>query len=322
MKSQATKQEKTAQTVPEATVKRTAAPSRIARIKRWIENIFSSRFFLVVILPLSGLGFIWIHFIEPNRIQIRVEKIKASELPGIKIKKPLRILHLSDLHLVSEQALVRFQDAIEKSIQYRPDLILITGDTCRPENPNLEMVMQTYMTYLSSVFPVYVCMGNHDYEFKSPKLDERLMELLNSSGVKVLIHQKATVIINGTPLTIAGLPDYWTQKLHPERCLDKCQDRTAEHQLTLLLSHNADSLFECGDYQWDIMFSGHTHGGQFRVPFTRYCPLVHVKHSEYAVKDLYRLPDKRLLSVTSGIGNYLEMRFNCFPEVVILEIEP
>lgn len=294
---------------------------------RLIKRLFFNRCFVMLILPSFGLLAIWIHQIEPNRIMLRLEVISCKDLRSKPLKRKLRIMHISDLHITSEKALLRFQDAVEKGLQFSPDLVFITGDTCIPvdkkERVDEKMltVADAYFATLRRAVPTFACLGNHDYITRTDKHDMRIVNMLKRSGIELLVNGKKELIVNGSKIVIAGLSDYESQRIKPAACLEKRSDN-AERPFTILMSHNHDSLFAIDDYEWDLMLSGHTHGGQFRFPFTRWCPFAPVVHMEYAAKGLYALKDSRWLSVTSGVGNYMEIRFNCFPEVTIIDIEP
>lgn len=303
------------------------------RMLRILRGYFLNRFMVMVILPGIGLMTIWMRFVEANRLSVRLEKIPAATLGATKPARRLRVMHLTDLHLTSETAVLRLQDAIEKGLKEQPDVAVITGDTCLPPTEELQLAVESYFAYLRSVVPTFACIGNHDVAIDNPKRPpqrkaktrpcERLLAIYGAAGIKVLRNQSAELIVNGTPIAMAGLDDLWTAHPKPQLCLRR-KDDDQPRRLTLLLAHNPDALEECQlrEYGWDVMFSGHTHGGQFRFPFTRWCPFAPVDHGEFAAKGLYDVGGGQWLSVSAGVGNYLEMRLNCLPEVTIVDVEP
>ena len=86
---------------------------------------------------------------------------------------------------------------------------------------------------------------------------------------------------------------------------------------TILLSHNPDSKDRLTSYPWHLMLSGHTHGGQLRVPFLG-TPFAPVRDQRY-VAGLGRWDD-RWIHVTKGIGTVYGLRINCPPEVSFLTL--
>lgn len=303
------------------------------RLLRLVRLALLNRFTLMVALPGLGLLIIWMRFVEANRLTVRLEEVPVSSLECARPSRRVRVLHLSDLHLTSEQSLLRLQDAIEKGLRQRPDLAVITGDTCLPQDERLVAVAETYFAYLRSVVPTFACLGNHDVavddirnppgRFAKTRPSERLLAVYGASGVRLLRNESSELIVNGVPVTVAGLEDLWTGHPRPEGCL-RARGESGVRRLTLLLSHNPDSLEQCGlqAFGWDVMFSGHTHGGQFRFPLTRWCPFAPVENGAHAAKGLYDVGRGQWLSVTSGVGNYLEMRLNCLPEATVVDIVP
>jgi uncharacterized protein len=91
-------------------------------------------------------------------------------------------------------------------------------------------------------------------------------------------------------------------------------DRT---QPTILLSHNPDTKSQLMKWPWDLMLSGHTHGGQLSLPGIG-TPFAPIRDKRY-VRGLHRWND-RWLHITKGVGNLHGMRFNCRPEVSILTL--
>jgi predicted MPP superfamily phosphohydrolase len=88
--------------------------------------------------------------------------------------------------------------------------------------------------------------------------------------------------------------------------------------LTVLLSHNPDVKEEVAPRHWQLMLSGHTHGGQLRVPWLGATPFAPVRDKRF-VAGLHRWND-RWIHVTKGVGNVYGMRINCPPEISFLTL--
>jgi len=87
----------------------------------------------------------------------------------------------------------------------------------------------------------------------------------------------------------------------------------------VVLSHNPDSRWRLEGEDWDLMLCGHTHGGQLIVPLFGTRPFVPIEDPAFSEG---LIPWKgRLIHVTRGVGNLHGMRFNCRPEVSLLELE-
>ena len=92
-------------------------------------------------------------------------------------------------------------------------------------------------------------------------------------------------------------------------------DQRRRPHLNILLSHNPDTKHLVNEYDWALMLSGHTHGGQFRIPFSNYAPLA-------PVSDLIPYGGLRKIFtggphfITRGIGSLYGVRVNCRPEAL------
>ncbi len=299
--------------------------SQRRKLTIWVKRLTHNKYIIMLTLPIFGLIIMWCHYVEPNRIILRKEAIYVSELnQGIVLKKPIRILHLSDFHLGTKASVLRLQEVVEKGLKLNPDLVFITGDTSFPVDPSLQEVTSSYLSYMSANIPTFACLGNHDYYKRSNVPHADIIELYKRCGVWLMQDEARGFIVNGNSIRIAGVTDYKLGAFRPDKCLkpNNFYDNQKLRPLTLLLSHNADSMFSMKIYNWDIMFSGHTHGGQFRVPFTHFCPAAPVRHRQFADRGLYLLENNRFLNVSAGIGNYLELRLNCYPEITVIDILP
>jgi hypothetical protein len=87
--------------------------------------------------------------------------------------------------------------------------------------------------------------------------------------------------------------------------------------LRVVMSHNPDTKVMLQNYSWDVMLSGHTHGGQIWLPIIG-APFAPVEDKRF-IAGLYRW-DNRWIHITKGIGNVHGLRFNCRPEVSLLTI--
>jgi uncharacterized protein len=105
----------------------------------------------------------------------------------------------------------------------------------------------------------------------------------------------------------------WAEEMNPQNAFAKARGELR----TILLSHNPDSKVDLGSYRWDLMLSGHTHGGQLYLPIIG-TPFAPVRDKRY-VAGLKAWRD-RWIHVTKGVGNLHGLRFNCRPEVSLLRV--
>ena len=162
---------------------------------------------------------------------------------------------------------------------------------------------------LSAPSGVFNVLGNHDHWADAA----RSLFWLDRSGQSVR-HRARPVERGGARLWIAGAGDYWEDDCGIDRAL---QDVPAG-DCRLVLAHNPDTA----DLGWrsrvDLMISGHTHGGQVRLPLVG-APVLPVRNRRYS-SGLVRTERTRVF-ISRGIGwAILPVRINCPPEIAVLEL--
>ena len=168
----------------------------------------------------------------------------------------------------------------------------------------------------------YACLGNHDLPYwpdhQPMSVARRLEEDLAEVGVRLLYNSAVEVNVGGQHLRIAGLGDLWCKEVCPEKCLNRVGDAGGEKVPTLLLAHNPDTKMRVEDYEWDVMFSGHTHGGQLVVPVLGWRPFLPVEDRTMA-EGLHEWRGRHI-HITRGVGNLHGIRINCPPEVSLVDL--
>ncbi len=229
-------------------------------------------------------------------------KVQIYEIESGKISKPLTIAHISDLH---ECLFGKGQSEITESLKaVKPDLIFITGDIVedfetdsdeyRPlsENNNARKLFAA----VSGIAPCFMVLGNH--ECNIPGTDMLCREI-ESFGIRVLHRRNPEdsdmceeAVVNGENILICGADDPYFDRLErkkrkktvKERYLEDTDGKTPlinawrerlrgeyadigkEERLTLLLSHRPEEFELYRELSFDAAFSGHAHGGQWRLP--------------------------------------------------------
>ena len=231
---------------------------------------------------------------------------------------PLTVLHLSDLHVCDEASVELLEDAIKMGLESKPDIIFLTGDFITRHLLCREGYV-TALKKLSAFAPAYACLGNHDggrwsgSHFGEADTDE-ICTLLKDSDITCLINEAVDCEVKGINLHIVGLGDLWSGDFSPSERLFQAP---LEDYFTIVISHNPDTKPVLERYKWNLMLSGHTHGGQMDIPLIDnvYVP---ISHKEYTSGLHYS--DNRYLYVTCGVGCTVWFRLNRPPEVTILEL--
>jgi predicted MPP superfamily phosphohydrolase len=255
-------------------------------------------------------------WIEPRWLDLTRRRVRLSRST---LSHTVRILHLSDLHASFFVPLSMVEEAIRQGLSANPDLICLTGDfISNRDDPPAPADYVRVLRRLSAASPTFAVAGNHDggswAAARRGHADHRLVDrILAESGIELLHNRSQTVEVHGQRLTLVGIGDYWSGEADPDRALRAVDPPWP----VLLLAHNPDSKEICAPYPWDLMLSGHTHGGQVVLPLYG-APYSTVEDTRY----LQGLKPwgARQIHVTRGVGNLLGVRFNCRPEVSLLEV--
>ena len=276
---------------------------------------------------ISALGLsVYSWAIEPSwrKIVHRSVRLKGS------FPRSLRVLHLSDFHFTPGAAgrkrfLRRIADADEV------DFIFITGDFI-DTNPGIDACVDA-LRPLKARYGVYAVLGNHDYVHISwrnwlhrtgtmvydlcHKFNdvERLKTELESIGISVLRNERRVVETDAGPVTIVGVDDPYTKHDDIPAAFDGFQ----KNGPSFVLIHTPDRYRELAERDVDMVFSGHTHGGQVCLPF--YGPIITrslaPRNMAYGLNHL----NGTVYYTTRGVGssNLSRPRFLCRPEINYFE---
>ena len=271
------------------------------------------RFFLAPLLGLSTAAYA--RFVEPTWLE-RTER--SCAIPGL--TRPVRLLHLSDLHASHDVPESLIERAIAMAIDSNPDLICITGDFVTDTtgfDPHRYTALLSRLPRKASTFAV---LGNHDGGLWSAdgggfETTAEVADMVERSGIRLLANSSVRIRCNEATLQIAGVGDMWAGELDAVQAFQE----TESGWPTILLSHNPDSKSLVARYDWSLMLSGHTHGGQVVIPVAGFNPAP-VQDRGY-IRGLRPWQD-RWIHVSRGVGNISGVRFNCRPEVTLLHLLP
>lgn len=263
----------------------------------------------------SGLlGACYTRWFEPYWLEPTTKDIPIQQL-----NTKIRALHLSDFHASDGVSLDAIEKAIDLGVEHKPDVIFLTGDYITWEITN-EQAYRKILIKLSEAAPTFACIGNHDgglwagssHGYK----DSRKVEaLLRSAGIRVLVNQTDRIQLAGRTIKVVGLGDLWSKLAMPEQVLER--HRTTD-EIVVVLSHNPDSKTLLQSFDWDLTLCGHTHGGQLVIPILGLRPFLPVRDKTFPEGILSW--ENRHIHITRGVGNLHGLRFNCRPEVSILNL--
>ena len=227
-------------------------------------------------------------------IQVTVTQVGVHGLPdGF---EGLRIVQISDLH--GHEYGQDSEALLALVAQQAPEFIVVTGDLIDQES-HLAMV-PALARGLAAIAPTYYVTGNHEWAVGGVP---RLKGILTECGVTVLSNQYVTLERNGDSLVLAGVDDpngYADQKT-PEELYGEIQ-REAGDLCTILLAHRNDRFDQYAAAGYDLVISGHAHGGIVRLPFTDGLLGTDRKLLPTWTAGVYTLGDSTLF-VSRGLGN-------------------
>jgi uncharacterized protein len=262
-------------------------------------------------------GALYSRFGEPHWLELSRVSVPLS--PAGESRPPVRIAHLSDFHSSPVVPLAFIDEAVSLALTERPDAVAITGDfftnRLRDAAPYADILRR-----LSAAVPTFACLGNHDggpwtqRAGGNPSIDEAL-DLLRAANVTCLQNAGREITLRNRSFQFIGVGDLWSGLCDPPVAFARTPPRAQATRI--LLNHNPDAKELLHLFDWDLALCGHTHGGQLRLPLFG-TPFAPVRDRRY-VQGLHRW-EKRWLYITRGVGNLHGFRFNCRPEVSVLEI--
>jgi predicted MPP superfamily phosphohydrolase len=204
----------------------------------------------------------WFLYWENNALKLSVDEVYFQELPAA--LDGLRIIHLSDLHSKwfgnDQQRLVRM---IEKK---NPQAIVITGDAVDAHRKD-EQPALTLISHISAIAPVLYVTGNHETQLQDR---EGYLERVRKSGAQVLMNESVVIPFDGGVISFAGMADHGQRSVSLKKIDTTAQEALAEAKpgsFTILLSHRPELFSYYAKLPVNLIFAGHAHGGQIRLPW-------------------------------------------------------
>ena len=233
-----------------------------------------------------------------------------------------KIVQLSDLH--SKSFGNNQSNLVKKAKKVNPDLIVFTGDLIDSDRYD-EKTSLTLMGKLVQIAPVYYVTGNH--EWWSGKFNS-LEDKLKDTGVQVMRNTAEEIIIGNAEIQIIGIDDpakvngsYAERAIAEEDIKNSIKGLEEGVNFKILLSHRPELFSLYTQYGFDVVFSGHAHGGQVRIPFVG--GLVAPNQGlfpEYS-SGMYDV-DNTTMIVNRGLGNsIIPLRVFNRPEIVVVTLK-
>lgn len=273
-------------------------------------KIFKLIFKLVLILAVIALcAFAYALLIEPHRVTTSNVSISDSE-----ISKSLTIAVFADTHFSADgYDMDDFNKALSAIKATDPDIIIFLGDlydNYDNYHDNTDQVISA-LSSLNASIGKYAVFGNHDY---GGGAENHYKSIMNAGGFKVL--KNSTVPLTSYNINLVGIDDCLIGYGKPS-----VANNSAASAYNIVICHEPDIVDDFSNSPVDLMISGHTHGGQVKLPFyeNRYLPSL---GKEY-VGGKYNIDNSAdtSLYVNRGLGTtHMTVRFMSVPEVTCIKL--
>lgn len=269
--------------------------------------------------------------IERNAFTLR--RFDVPVLPAG--SSPLRLLHVSDLHITPNQR--RKQQFIRELAALQPDLVINTGDTISHPRaiPAIMRALEPLFEFPGAFVP-----GNNDYyvpqlrnplryfssrrgPVRGPRLPwPELASAMEASGWLNLTHVRAVVKAGAVEVALAGTDDPHLKRARYSLIAGPAEPSAA---VRVGVTHSPEPAL-LGSFArdgYDLVLAGHTHGGQVRVPFGP-AIVTNCGIDVHRARWLHQWDDRMWFHICAGLGTgpYTPVRFACRPEASLLTLVP
>ena len=274
------------------------------RIRRWLDRLTLWSIIFVTCCLVYSLK------VEPNWIEVVPIQLSIPSLD--RAFDGFKIVQISDLHATKYMPAERLEKVVRLVNQQHPDAIAITGDIITKNSRFDRERLGAILSQLQSESLTLAVLGNHDHWHEEL---EGLKQTLFDSGVVNLDNQVRLVERQGKQLAFAGIDDpYWGE---PD--LAGAISRLPSGVPAVLLVHEPDYVETSSQtYRFALQLSGHSHGGQIKLPFLN--PLVLPRGGRKYFAGLNRVADTWAYT-NRGLGmTNLPLRFGSRPEITVFTL--
>lgn len=252
-------------------------------------------------------------FVEPRWLKVNHSHIDLTPEGYDGLTTQVRAALFSDTHYGIYRNVMPLHRLHKRIDKESADIVLVPGDLTN--HLRLDELEETFGEFSNFRQPVFAVLGNHDYGLPGWIMPEDIARTLSRHGVRVLENESAMVTVKNISFQVTGLRDHYAGTANYDLLAGTDDEAHSPH---LVLAHNADAAHEYphGSVA-DLTVSGHTHGGQIRLPFI-YRRLIPTRHG--FDQGLYHANGYKVY-VSSGTGmDVLPARLFIRPSLDILTL--
>jgi uncharacterized protein len=240
---------------------------------------------------------------EPNNLILERKRVPLPKLPNA--FDGFRIVLLADLHLHPFTTANLIRRTVEISNALKPDLVLLGGDyVCSSAEAAFEL--GPILDNLEAKHGIFAVLGNYDH-YRGARI---VLEGLRRASIPVLMNEGVRLTVGEASIFLAGIDSVWAGQPNPRAAFSARKNEA----VSLVLVHEPDYINQLSTLvPVDLQLSGHTHGGQVRLP--GFGAVILPPWGQAYVEGLYRVGTSQVYT-SRGIGMVgVPFRLNCPPEV-------
>ena len=259
-------------------------------------------------------------FIEPQIIVVNHATVSHP------LAEPMKVAVISDTHIGPYKGEKFLQRVVTKLNSLLPDMVLMPGDFVFTRSADVSDLSP--LEDIRAPLGTFAVLGNHDVgeyqsllgtRYRGDDRGEKIALALEEFGVQVLRNTNVTVQLPNAKIAVAGIDDVWTGHFD----LTESMRSIPSQRYTILLSHNPSVIDENETDAAHLIVSGHTHGGQLRLPLMGPLTTLPTSLGNAYDQGLFGLDDGRTLAISRGVGeSSARARLFAWPEILLITIEP
>ena len=256
---------------------------------------------------------------QNKKLKVRKTTLKFDKLP--QTFDNYKIAQVSDIHC--DRVGLSDLSFIKKIKDFNPDIIVITGDVLDSYNNDMD-IAYNILSQLAIIAPCYFVSGNH--ELRLPEEYEQLINIMKKLNITYMNNSKQLITKDNESINLVGVEDYNffknEDKLnHRANFIKTLEELYSPNHFNILLSHRPEKFPIYADIKYELIFSGHAHGGQWRIPFVGGIFSPSQGFFPKYTNGNYVLEDSTLI-VSQGLGNSsFPIRINNRIELVLATLK-